>query len=65
MKGPDGAAEVGADGADGPGGVQRGKLGGTCLDEVLGELTVTGDENRLKFVGLMTPDIALTGLIFG
>lgn len=35
-----------------------------CLDE-RGEFTVTGVENRLRFVGLITPDMPPTELMLG
>lgn len=43
---------------------QRGWFVVGCLT-VRGAFTVTGDENRLKFVGLITPDIPPTVPILG
>lgn len=31
----------------------------------MGDVTVTGDEKRLRLVGLMTPDIAVTEFMLG
>lgn len=58
-----GGPGCGAEGAGGPDGVQRGRLGGACREEVRG--TVTGDEKRERLVGLITPDMAVTGLMLG
>lgn len=49
------------------GGVHRGRLPAEgCLETgLIGELTVTGEEKRDRFVGLITPDMAVTELRLG
>lgn len=49
-------------------GVHLGRLDEGCRTELtvlIGDVTVTGDENRLRLVGLMTPDIAVTEFMLG